>query len=137
MKTLVNKMKNKKGFTLMEMLIVVAIMVILVAVSIPVFTSKLDQAKEATDAANMRAAKSVMLTAYMSGEVTDGGEYDCNTTAGKISTYYDAENGKLSKTEPDNDEYGQGSTYNSVDTEDKCIKMTLDTATSVIEIKWE
>lgn len=33
------KMKNKKGFTLMEMLIVVAIIAILIAIAIPTFTS--------------------------------------------------------------------------------------------------
>ena len=65
MKTLGAKLKNKKGFTLMEMLIVVAIMVILVAVSIPMFTSQVDKAKTTTDQANERAAKSVLLTNYM------------------------------------------------------------------------
>lgn len=52
------KLLNKKGFTLMEMLIVVAIIVILVAISVPTFTANLDEAKSATDAANLRAAKS-------------------------------------------------------------------------------
>lgn len=39
------KMKNKKGFTLMEMLIVVAIIAILVAIAIPTFASSLNKAK--------------------------------------------------------------------------------------------
>ena len=46
----------KKGFTLAELLIVVAIIAVLVAVSIPVFTNQLEKAREATDAANIRAA---------------------------------------------------------------------------------
>ena len=49
------KFTNKKGFTLMEMLIVVAIIAILVAVAIPTFTSSLGKAKAATDLANIRA----------------------------------------------------------------------------------
>ena len=48
--------KNEKGFTLAELLIVVAIIGVLVAISIPIFTSQLEKAREATDAANLRAA---------------------------------------------------------------------------------
>lgn len=55
--------KNEKGFTLMEMLIVVAIIAVLVAIAIPTFTSSLNKAKAATDAANIRAGyASVMMT---------------------------------------------------------------------------
>ncbi len=50
-------MKNaKKGFTLVEMLIVVAIIAILVAITIPVLNGQLENAREAADAANLRAA---------------------------------------------------------------------------------
>ena len=48
--------RNKKGFTLAELLIVVAIIGVLVAISIPIFTAQLEKAREATDAANIRAA---------------------------------------------------------------------------------
>lgn len=47
---------NKKGFTLAELLIVVAIIAVLVAIAIPIFTAQLEKAREATDAANIRAA---------------------------------------------------------------------------------
>ena len=50
------KMKNSKGFTLMEMLIVVAIIAVLVAIMIPVMTSSLEKARDAADAANLRSA---------------------------------------------------------------------------------
>ena len=50
------KKTNKKGFTLAELLVVVAIIAVLVAISIPIFTSQLEKAREATDAANLRAA---------------------------------------------------------------------------------
>ncbi len=49
-------MKNKRnGFTLAELLIVVAIIGVLVAVSIPVFSNQLEKSREATDLANVRA----------------------------------------------------------------------------------
>lgn len=56
------KMKNKKGFTLMEMLIVVAIIAILIAIAIPTFASSLNKARIATDEANIRSGyASVMV----------------------------------------------------------------------------
>ena len=48
--------KNEKGFTLAELLIVVAIIGVLVAISIPIFKSQLEKAREATDLANIRSA---------------------------------------------------------------------------------
>ena len=53
---MLKKFTNKKGFTLMEMLIVVAIIAVLVAIAIPTFSGQLKKANEATDAANIRAA---------------------------------------------------------------------------------
>ena len=49
------KLMNKKAFTIMEMLIVVAIIAVLVAIAIPTFSSALTKAKEAADLANVRA----------------------------------------------------------------------------------
>jgi len=48
--------ENKKGFTLAELLIVVAIIAVLVAISIPIFNSQLKKARLATNQANARAA---------------------------------------------------------------------------------
>lgn len=62
------KIKNSKGFTLMEMLIVVAIIAILVAIAIPTFTSTLEKTREAADAANLRAAYAQVIANYLSGE---------------------------------------------------------------------
>ena len=46
----------KKCFTLAELLIVVAIIAVLVAIAIPVFTTQLEKSREATDIANTRSA---------------------------------------------------------------------------------
>lgn len=87
------KLFNKKGFTLMEMLIVVAIIVILVAISVPTFTANLDEAKTATDDANMRAAKSAAVIYVM-----DNGSKS-------TTLYYDADAGQIKTTAPTG--YGQ------------------------------
>lgn len=55
-KEMIKKKSNKKGFTIMEMLIVVAIIAVLAAIAIPTFNSALTKSKEAADVANVRAA---------------------------------------------------------------------------------
>ena len=57
--------KNEKGFTLAELLIVVAIIGVLVAISIPIFSAQLQKARLATNQANARAAYACATTQYM------------------------------------------------------------------------
>ena len=59
------KKNNKKGFTLAELLIVVAIIAVLVAIAIPVFTTQLEKSREATDIANVRSAYATQVSAYL------------------------------------------------------------------------
>lgn len=58
--------QNKKGFTMTELLVVVAIIGVLVAVSIPIFTSQLHKARVATDWANVRSYYSELQADYIS-----------------------------------------------------------------------
>ena len=64
------KKLNKKGFTLAELLIVVAIIGILVAISIPIFTSQLRKARLATNQANARAAYAAAVADRLDKETT-------------------------------------------------------------------
>jgi len=57
--------KNNKGFTLAELLIVVAIIAVLVAIAIPVFTTQLERAREATDLSNIRSAYAEAVSDYL------------------------------------------------------------------------
>lgn len=60
---------NKKGFTLAELLIVVAIIAVLVAIAIPVFTAQLEKSREAVDAANIRAKYAELMADGITGTV--------------------------------------------------------------------
>lgn len=54
----VQKKRNKKGFTLIELVVVIAILGILAAVAIPRFVSATDKARQSTHDANMRTIES-------------------------------------------------------------------------------
>ncbi len=75
---------SKKGFTLAELLIVVAIIGVLVGISIPIFSAQLRKSRVATDQANARAAKAAFTAWYLDDD------HDLTTTL-----YYDAVNGKV------------------------------------------
>ena len=87
--------RNKKGFTLAELLIVVAIIGVLVAVSIPVFTSQLEKSREATDLANLRAAKAAATVAYLSEESPVWTDTNGNKTVNTGDMYYNTATGKI------------------------------------------
>jgi len=57
--------KNNKGFTLAELLIVVAIIAVLVAIAVPVFTTQLERSREATDLSNIRSAYAEAVAEYL------------------------------------------------------------------------
>ena len=66
-----NAMKrNYKGFTLMELVVVIAIVAVLVAVAIPMFASQLEKSREATDLANVRSAYAKVSAAAILGDTT-------------------------------------------------------------------
>ena len=85
------KLKNRKGFTLIEMLVVVAIIAILVAVSIPLVTGALDKARVATDQANERAAKAAVTIDYLLNDETYKNEK---------TVYFNAETGEVQVARP-------------------------------------
>ena len=66
MKNVMKKL-NKKGFTLAELLIVVAILAVLVAISIPILNSQLEKSRDAVSVANIRAAYAQVQTCVLTG----------------------------------------------------------------------
>ena len=82
------KKMNKKGFTLAELLIVVAIIAVLVAISIPIFSAQLEKAKEATDMANIRSAYAEVVANYL-GDSTKG--YEISVDLKSNTTNYESD----------------------------------------------
>ena len=80
--------ENKKGFTLAELLIVVAIIGVLIAVSIPIFTAQLSKARIATNQANLRAAKAAAVADYLVNESVNGkgADYVYTISSGTVAT---------------------------------------------------
>lgn len=65
MKEMIKRIREEKGgFTLAELLIVVAIILVLVAVAVPVFTGAMDKANIAVGEAGARAVKAEAVTSY-------------------------------------------------------------------------
>ena len=82
------KLTNKKGFTLMEMIIVVAIIAILAVITIPTLTANTDSAKKAADAANLRSAKAAYQVLALEEKAPEDGQY-YNTATGEFGTTKD------------------------------------------------
>ena len=85
------KRLNEKGFTLIEMLVVIAIIAVLVAIIIPTVTAATTKANAATDAANLRSvlgeANTLLMTKNADGSLLESAEFE----TGECKTFPDAE----------------------------------------------
>jgi type IV pilus assembly protein PilA len=78
--------KKKKGFTLIELIIVIAIIAILAAIAIPKFGAVRKDANVAADQANAKIISTAVSTAVSKGEVVDG---TSAVASSKYSIYID------------------------------------------------
>lgn len=123
------KLKKSGGFTLVEMLIVVAIIAILVVVTIPMVNSSLEEARKATDAANERAARAAAMVHYMSNPSTGTTVIYDYKSDGSVSTPGTADTRPT--TDADKYKYGQSSTNKG-----GFVQVTITTATGQVTTKW-
>lgn len=86
------KIESAKGFTLAELLIVVAIIAVLVAIGIPIFTSQLEKSREAVDLSDVRSAYAEVMMAAITGDTT------AIYTKDASQTIYDSQNNVYSIT---------------------------------------
>ena len=85
MQKLLAKKLNKKGFTLAELLIVVAIIAVLVAIAIPIFTGSLNKARLGVHRSNARNLKSMAVAAILADKEF---ETHTSTSAWKVIGSY-------------------------------------------------
>ena len=72
---LMKKKLSKKGFTLAELLVVVAIIAVLVAIAIPIFNASTKKAEEAVEVANARSAYAEGMISVVDGSYTSAKTY--------------------------------------------------------------
>ena len=114
---------NKKGFTLAELLIVIAIIAILIGIAIPVFSAQLDNARRQADHANLRSAYALVQTANILGP------FDSTvTTSGLVDGNVYLTTGIFGAAGSNNSVKIQTNTHNKT-SEDSCKACAVDCAT--------
>ena len=71
--------KNNKAFTLQELLIVIAIIAILIAVTIQIFSASLEKSRRAVDMSNARNIVAALSVGYLSGAADSYNDYSDST----------------------------------------------------------
>ena len=68
------KGRNQKGFTLVELMVVVVIIGILAAIAVPVYNNVSDTAKEKAEAANIRTIEGAISSYLVANDISGGYE---------------------------------------------------------------
>ena len=152
MKELIKKVKERReGFTMAELLIVVAIIAVLVAIAIPVFNGQLEKSRDAVSVSNIRAAYAESQTAVLTytADVTTGDvQISATSTSGTATGYIVDVDGVATKGTVASDNFsGLASELSFVDgstvtlTEpaagDHTLRFTYNTAGQITALAWD
>lgn len=104
------KVNKKKGFTLAELLVVLAILAVLVAIAVPLFTGAIGDANKTVIDANIRSIKSAALLQIAKdsslADDADGKWYaTCTITNGEMGDITVSETGTPSRPSEPNGTY--------------------------------
>ena len=83
------KKSNKKGFTLVELIVVIAIMAILAAVLVPTVTNKIKDADDSATASDLSAILSDISYKVAEGKALDTSNKPADTKTIKVTTWSD------------------------------------------------
>ena len=109
-KEMIKKVReDRSGFTLAELLVVVAIVAVLVAIAVPVFTSSMDSANTATEEANVRSVRAAGVTEILSESATHGTTGPWHATA-SVDAQGNITNLTITNGLADDEGYGEGET---------------------------
>jgi len=74
------KKMNNKGFSLVELIVVIAIMAVLVGVLAPQFIKYVESSRRSTDVSNAENIRSAVLADIADGAITGSGSSSCTTS---------------------------------------------------------
>ncbi len=99
------KTRTNKGFTLAELLIVVAIIAVLVAIAIPVFSAQLEKSRDSVSISNIRAAYAEAQACYLTNTNATAAVTEGNVTLTPVSGggFTAAVSGVIIKSQDDDD----------------------------------
>ena len=117
----VKKINNRKGFTLVELVVVIAILGVLAAIAVPKFTDQTKKAKERACESNRRSLEGALMLHYadqekfptltddnkLTGEILKDYGFDTIPACPSGGTYNMDEDGKVTCTEHKQEE-GEG-----------------------------